>query len=481
MRIAQKMGGFSLGQADILRKAMGKKMLDKMESMKTQFIAGAKKQNIKEKVANEVYGIMVKFAEYGFNKAHATVYAHVSYQAAFLKANFTKEYMTAVLTSHIGEKEKFLAAKNEAERFGIQVRPPDINTSEIDCNIKEGCICLGLSVIANVGKAADAIIKTRTKIGTFKSLFDFCRNIDLRLVNKKTIESLIMAGAMDSLPGTRAQLFAAIEKAIEYGNTFQKDRQTGQTNLFSALTESGDDNEAASSSSFLLPEPDLPDISPWPYNILLAKEKEVLNFYMSGHPLDHYRDEIQGFSTISLSESGIAKTKEGDSVLLGGVITSIKNKTQRNGKPMAFLELEDFNGSLELIAFAEAYEQFSHLCAIDSMVFVRGAIQKKEGNQHAKIIVEKMMPLSEVREKLTKSVHLKVSTQGLEEEFIQELYDQCVNHKGSCALVLHLVTQENNEYKMRAKQVQISPEKKVLESFRAKLGQDNVWLSQKIA
>ncbi len=479
MRIAQKMGGFTLGQADILRKAIGKKQAGQMEKMKARFLEGAVNQDIKRKTAEEVYALIEKFAQYGFNKAHATVYAHVSYQAAWLKAHYALEYMTAVLTSHIGEREKFLTAKNEAERLGLKVLPPDVNRSEEKCNIINDTISLGLSVIANVGKAADAIIAARNKNGPFTSIFDFCSRVDLCSVNKKTLESLVMAGAMDSLPGTRAQLFAAIERALDYGNSYQKDRQMGQTNLFSVTADSGDDGSTG--NELYIPEPELPDIPPWPYNELLAKEKEVLNFYMSGHPLDHYRDEVIGFSTVSLKDSVLKETRDGTSVLVGGVITAAKNITQRNGRQMAFLEMEDFKGSIELIVFADAYDQYSNLCAVDSMVLVRGRLQKKEGEYNYKIIVEKIMPLSESREKLTRSVHLRLRTQGLEEEFIQEIYTLCSAHTGSCKLIVHMVTQEENEYKVIAKQVQVNPTKELIEQLRSKLGQDNVWLSQKVA
>jgi DNA polymerase-3 subunit alpha len=380
--------------------------------------------------------------------------------------------MTAVLTSHIGEKDRFLVAKIEAERLGLKVIPPDVSSSGIKCNIDDkGSIYVGLSAIANVGKAAEAIIEARSSKGRFTSIFDFCCSVDLRKVNKKSLESLVMAGALDSLPGTRAQLFAAIESAVDYGNSFQKDLLLGQTNLF---TDESDKDEAATLS---IPEPGLPDVPPWPYNELLAKEKEVLNFYMSGHPLDHYKDEVFGFSTNSLNELVIAEKKDGTSIVVGGVITSVKVITQRNGKQMAFLELEDFKGSIEMIAFADAYSQYSNLCAADSMVLVRGILQKKEEN-NPKLIVEKLMILSDSREKLTKSVHIKLRTQGLEEEFLEDIQKQCSEYKGSCRLIIHLITQEENEYKFCSKNIQVEPSKKMLELLRSKLGQENVWISQ---
>ncbi len=472
MRIAQMMGGFSLGQADMLRKAMGKKMADKMEEMRVRFMEGAKEKGIDKKVAEEVYALMAKFAEYGFNKAHATVYAHVSYQAAYLKAHYPLEYMTAALTSWIGRKEEFLVAKNEAERMGVRILPPDINRSELACTIDEGNIRMGLSVIANVGKAAEAILRARDERGRFESIFDLCRSADLRCVNKKSLESLIAAGACDSLPGTRAQLFEAIEKAIEYGHSFQKDRLSGQTDLFGG--------EAAEGQEVSIPEPQLPDLKPWPYNELLTKEKEVLNFYVSGHPLDNYHDEIHGFTTTSLKSADLESIKDGQAATVGGIVTSLRTHVQRNGRQMAFMELEEFDGSIELIAFGDAFEKFRHLLAVDSMLLVRGVIMK-EDERKPKMRVENVMALSEAREKLTRSVHIRMRTRGLEEEFIKEIYSRCAADSGECRLIIHLLTQEQNEFKIRSRKVSVAPRKEVLELLREKLGKENVWLSKTAA
>lgn len=255
----------------------------------------------------------------------------------------------------------------------------------------------------------------------------------------------------------------------------------GQTNLFSDSSVSSEGDEQGEKGGLSIPEPGLPAVPPWPYNQLLGKEKEVLNFYMSGHPLDHYKDEVRGFSTLSLKDSAVKEKRDGAKVVIGGVITSVKGITQRDGKPMAFIELEDFDGSIELITFADAYAQYGHLCAVDSMVLARGALQKKEGENNLKIIVEKLILLSESREKLARSVHIKMRTQGLEDEFIKEIYGLCAEKEGSCNLIIHLVTQEENEFKISAKQIKISPSKEVIESLRLKLGHENVWISQRAA
>jgi DNA polymerase-3 subunit alpha len=473
MRIAQRMGGFSLGQADVLRKAMGKKQEDVMEKMRLKFVEGAVAQKIDKKAAEEVYALMAKFAKYGFNKAHATVYAHMAYQAGYLKAHYTLEYMTAALTSWIGRKDEFFITKGEAERMGIKVLPPDVNASEVTCSIEGKDIRLGLSVIASVGKAATAIVDAREKSGRFESVFDLCRRVDLHALNKKTLESIVAAGGLDSLPGTRAQLYAAAEHALDYGGGFQKDLLAGQTDLFSSMSGSVE-------TAVVIPEPPLPAVPPWPYSELLTKEKEVLNFYISGHPLDNYRDEVLGFTTHSLKLSTLEEVANNADITIGGLITSLRTHVQRDGRPMAFLELEDFEGSIELIAFGDAYEKFRHLLAVDAMVLVRGNIMKEE-EKKAKLRVEKVLALSESRDKLARSVHIRFLTQGLEEDFIKEVRRQCSEAQGNCQLVIHLITQERNEFKIRAKEVAMNAGKEILEKLRLKLGRENVWLGKSAA
>lgn len=476
MRIAQKMGGFTLGQADVLRKAMGKKKADVMEEMGKKFVDGAVTKGIDSKIAKDVFDLMAKFAEYGFNKAHATVYAHVSYQAAYLKAHYPLEYMTANLTSWIGNQDSFLVMKNEAERMGIKILPPDVNSSDIECSIDNGNIRLGMGAIKNVGKGGESIIEARSKKGKFSSIFDLAKFVDLRVVNKKCLESLICAGALDCFQGTRAQLFETIDKAIEYGGSLQKERLSGQVNLFESLF-TGSDNNADTA----IPEPSLPDTQPWPYNQLLQREKEILGFYISGHPLDRYKDEIRGFSTISLKKESLTEVKDSTSVTVGGLITSLKTHTQRDGRSMAFLELEEFDGSIELLVFSDAYEKFSHLLAVDNMVLIHGQISKRDGEEKPKLRVENCISLAESREKLARSVHILLNTQALEKEFIQDVYKQCKNMKGECSLVIHLITGDQNECRVRAKNLKVSAAPEIIKELRAKIGKENVWIGKNAA
>lgn len=476
MRIAQVMGGFTLGQADILRKAMGKKMVDKMESMGKKFVEGALKKGIDKKIASDVFDLMAKFAAYGFNKAHATVYAHVSYQAAYLKAHYPAEYMTACLSSYLGNQDQFLIMKTEAERMGLRVLPPDVNASENGCTIENGQIRLGMGSIKNVGKAVDAIEKARAAKNKFDTIFDLCASVDMQSVNKSALDALICAGALDSLPGTRAQLAAAIETAVEYAASFQKDRSSGQTSLFESLAP-GADAEAG----LIVPEPQLPAVEPWPYNLLLQKEKEVLNFYVSGHPLDRYRDEIIGFAGVRLGPDDLEHLRKGQAVTVGGLITSLKQHTQRNGKLMAFGELEDFDGSIELVVFSDVFAMFRTVMAPDVMVLVHGKIDKRDGDGKPKLIVDRVLPLSESREKLARSVHLRMRTQGLEQDFLKDISHQCASLAGECALIIHLVTQENNEFRIISKTCKVNPGPDTIALLRKQLGKENVWLGKTAA
>ncbi|MDG5814050.1 DNA polymerase III subunit alpha [Chitinispirillales bacterium ANBcel5] len=475
MRIAQNMGGFSLGQADILRKAMGKKNAAAMEEMGKKFIDGAKNKGIDPKTAKSVFDLMAKFAEYGFNKAHATVYAHVSYQAAYLKAHYPLEYMTANLTSWLGSPDGFLTMRNEANRMGIKILPPDINRSEDECSIDNSNIRLGMGAVKNVGKSSEAIITARKDRAPFHSIFDLCKTVDLRSINKKSLESLICAGAMDCLEGTRAQLSEAIDKAIDFGASFQKDKISGQANLFEDMF----DNQ--NSAETIIPEPSLPEINDWPYNILLQKEKEILGFYVSGHPLDRYFDEIKGFSTISLEPEKLADIKDGKNATVGGMITSFKPYTQKNGKQMAFLQLENLDGSIELLVFGDAYEKFHTLLGTDAMVLVHGQISHKNSDDKPKLRVENCIALDEAREKLTRSVHIKLSTDSLEKEKIEDICNVCNQTSGECSLIVHLLAASQNEYHIKAGKIKVAPSENLLNELKKKLGKENVWISKTAA
>jgi DNA polymerase-3 subunit alpha len=477
MRVVQVMAGFTLGQADMLRRAMSKKKAEEMERAGKEFVTGALGKGVDRKIAEDVYNLIARFAQYGFNKSHATVYAHVAYQSGYLKAHYPLEYMAACLTTYVEDPDYFLTIKTEAERMGLKLLPPDVNTSVLESSIEGSHIRLGLYAVRNVGKAAEAVVTARgggAVARPFATVFDLATHVDLRLVNKKCLESLVCAGALDGLPGTRAQLFAAIDAALDYGGSTQRERASGQTSLFGQ--EGG-----GPASGPALPEPLLPAVQPWTYSEVLAKEKEALGFYVSGHPLDRFRDEIRGFASLSLGADSLQNVKPGQRVTVGGTISSLRTHIQKNGKQMAFGELEDFEGAVELIIFSDAYEKIGHLLAPDVMVLVHGTANRRDGETVAKIQVDNAILLSDARQQLARSVHIRLRTQGLEQEFLSDVKQACAASAGECNLIIHLVTAENNDFRVRARQVKVSAEREAVERLRGKLGEENVWLGKTAA
>jgi len=477
MRIAQVMGGFTLGGADVLRKVMGKKQFDKLPALKVKFVAGAAERNVPEKVADEVWELMAKFAAYGFNKAHACVYAHVSYQSSYFKTYYPQEYMAAVMTSRMGDKDKFVGAAEEAKRMGIEVLPPDVNFSDIDCGVHEGKITIGLGAIAGVGKAAVELVNVRREHGQFSDFYDFCGSVNLRNVSKKAIESLIFAGAFDSVDGLRSEKHAAIDSAVDFGKREAQERELGQTNLF-----------GGEESGVSLPKPALPELPEWDHFEKLGNEKSVLNFYVSGHPLEAYRTEIEGFSTLDFSSDSIKKTRNGASVVIGGIITTVKKvNAKRDGRLMTFMGFDDFWGSGEIFCPPDAYEQFSHLCESEKMVLVRGKTEIEitqgdndtPGQVKCKVIAQKMIPLEETREKLAQSVHIEVSSVGLENGHIEKIHHACEQNRGNCNVIIHLRTSSENEYKIRPKDLKVSPRKDTFDELKLLDAVDRVWISQR--
>jgi len=468
MRIAQVMGGFKLGEADILRKAMGKKNVAEMAKMGGQFIEGAANLGIENKTAQDVFDLMAKFAGYGFNKAHATVYAHLSYQTAYLKTHYPLEYMTAYLVAYLGKPDEFLKMRNEAERLGIRVLPPDVNRSDGEFSIDDGSIRIGLGAIKNVGKAAELIINAREENGRFKSMFDLCASTDNRIVNKKALESLICAGAFDGFGGTRAQHMGAVDIALEYGKSFQADRASGQVSMFDDMLSGG---------GVSAPEPSLPQAAPWPLNVQLQKEKDILGFYVSGHPLDQFKDDILAFSDKDITAESLNQMKDGDAVTVAGLITAFKPLTQRkDGRQMGAITFENFDSSMELMAFADAYAKYKDMLVPDTLLLVNARVLNREEGR-AKLSLEKCSHLFQVRDTMTKSIHVGISSEGLERKTVQDIHDCCSAYPGDCYLVIHLTAASGNKHDIRAGNISVSPRPEAIKKLREIAGKENVWIA----
>jgi DNA polymerase-3 subunit alpha len=470
MQIAQVIGGFTLAKADILRRAMGKKKSAEMERMKSQFMTGAKANKIPEKLAAEIFDLLLKFAEYGFNKSHAAAYSYVAYQTAFLKSHYPTEFMAANMTSELNDTDRVVILMNECKRMGLRVIAPDINQSHVNFRaIKSDEIVFGLGAIKNVGVGAvESIIAEREKRGPFTTLFDFCRRVDMRQVNKRVLEALIFSGALDNLKGNRAQLYAALEKAVEYGAALQHDREIGQTSLFEGGT--------AAQAGFA-DEPGLPDVEPWLFADVLKREKETLGFYVSGHPLMDHEDEIRGFATVRLGTGDLKDRRHGDKVIAGGIIVGVRRIIDKKGKPMAFVQLEDFGGLAEVLIFSSVYETTGSSIADDSVILVSGALDKTN-EANPKIIAERILPVAEAREKLAKSVHVRLKAAGLEKEHLQGLRRVCDANRGPCSFVVHTVLENGTEYAVKSNDLKVSHGREFLLRLRDIAGRENVWLGR---
>ena len=382
MRIASDLAGFSLGEADILRRAMGKKSAELMAEQRKKFVDGAIKRGVTEKKADKIFGLMEQFAGYGFNKSHAAAYAIIAYQTAYLKANYPVEFMAALLTSETNDTDKIVKYIEECRVMGLEVLPPDVNESSSDFTVVEDKIRFGLVAVKNVGETAiQSILTARKNEGRFGTLYDFCERVDLRLVNKRVIESLVKCGAFDSLGARRAQLAAVVDKAMEAAASAQRDRAHGQVSLLDVLSASGTSRREA---------PPLPNLPEWDRLQLLTAEKETLGFYITGHPLSEHRATLDKYATAT-TES-LPSLPDKSTARLGAIVTVVKEISTKSGDRMAFVTLEDQNGSVEAVVFPDVYRASMLHLAKDSAVLVRGLVDIGEDGG-AKLVVSEVRPL----------------------------------------------------------------------------------------
>jgi len=381
MRIASDLAGFTLGEADLLRRAMGKKKPEIIAGLREQFIEGAAKNGIDADVAGQTFDLMEYFAGYGFNKSHSAAYAMISYQTAYLKANYPVEYMAALLTSVKDNTDKVAFYIEECRRMGIEVLPPDVNMSGVDFTVEGNKIRFGLAAIKNVGHGAvKSIIEAKNHFGPYKSFADFCQRMDTRIINRRVLENLIKSGALDSLGHFRSQMLAAVDAGLGLAQLAQRDRQNGQLSL---LDFWGDEIKSTLNV-------EMPDVQEFTPGELLALEKEALGLYVSGHPLSEYRDAIRSAATHHVAN--LPELEERSEVVVGGLLTAVKKITTKRGESMAFASLEDLTGVVELVVFPRAFKQFSPMLKVDTPLLVRGFASTN--GENAKIIVESIEPLT---------------------------------------------------------------------------------------
>ncbi len=465
MHIASELAGFSLSQADLLRRAMSKKIPEVMEQQRKNFVSGCIKNGVNFSIANKIFDQIVYFSGYGFNRSHSTAYALISFRTAYLKANYPVEFMTALLTSERDNTDKIVEYINEAERMGIEILPPDINESvgffKVEAKLK---IRYGFLAIKNVGRGAvESLIKSRKESGRFSSLEDLCRRIDLRLFNRKVLESIIKCGVLDSFGLHRSTMFASLDNILECASRIQKEKATGQISFF---------DEALSKNGFQESLNANPEIKEWPEPQLLAFEKELLGFYISGHPLARYAKLLKRFSSSPIND--LSKYNDQDTVKIVGLITKIKHTTTRQKQEkMAILKLEDLEGIIEVLVFPSTFQKVSKYIQPSNVVLLRGRLDLKENTP--KIIASDLFPIDEVYRIIT-SVNINLS--GLRENLFESLKELLSSSPGQTPVYLHLDTPTKSRIQLIVgNELFIQPSEKLIQDIENLLGEDRISLS----
>ncbi|MBI86409.1 MAG: DNA polymerase III subunit alpha [Planctomycetaceae bacterium] len=436
MRILNRLGGIELGNAYTCIKAISKKKEEIINKNHEQFIQGAVDHGLTHKEAEEFWMMIIKFAGYGFNKSHSTAYALIAYQTAYLKAHYPVGFMAALLSGDIPgrnfkRKDSLVEHLEDCQRMGIEVIPPDVNSSHVDFAVANEKIYFGLSAIKSCGGSAAEVIQTcRERDGDFVDLFDFCERIEQQRCNRATIETLIKGGAMDSFGAHRSQLMAILDRALQSGASAAADRRSGQKNLFGGLEEeeSGEPQQVA-----------LPEISEFEDREKLPLEKEVLGFYLSSHPLLEYQQTLSSYCSHTTSD--ISELREGAEVTLGGMLSAIKLIRTRKGDKYANFDLEDVKGTIRCIAWPRQFEEFGEMIQPDAILFVRGTIDRR-GGEEANLIVEELIPLEQLASRYTQGIMVRVQENVHPAATLRSLHEVLRAYPGSVSLQLYLALED---------------------------------------
>ncbi len=444
MLIVQQLAGFTKGQADALRKAMGKKDMVLLEKQRPMFVEGAGKNGMSEVEATELFEKMRKFGEYAFNRSHSAAYSVLSYQTGYLKANFPAEFMAAVLTNNLGDMSTLAKFMDECRVMGYPVLGPDVNESFFKFSVNpKGQIRFGLGAVKGVGEgAATAIVEERLSNGDFKSIFNLAQRVNLRSANRKCFEALAAAGAFDGFKGIhRRQYFftdisnavSCIEQAIKYGSTVQDNLTSVQPSLF------GESNDAAMD----VVEPRIPECEPWTKMETLRQEKEYTGIYITGHPLDAYKFEIEHFCNVQLSELDDLKAFKNKELIFAGIVTSVDHKVSKKGNPFGQFSMEDYAGSLQFTLFSEDYVRFKPMLEKSNFLFVKARVQGRFNSEDSlEVKVNQLIRLADVSGQLAKNINIKVALQNIDETWIDRLHALCLANPGRCGLNIIVIDNE---------------------------------------
>jgi DNA polymerase-3 subunit alpha len=434
MQIAVAIGGYTLAEADTLRKVMSKKKTEDMEAKeKPKFLDGAHRKKIPEPIAVKIWEQMETFGKYGFNKSHSTAYAMISYQTAYLKAHFPAEFMAALLTSEKDNRDKIISHIGICREMGIKVLPPDINESMSDFSVVGEHIRFGLAAVKNVGIGAiESIICVRDADGSFKSIVNFCDRVDFRKVNKRVVESLIKCGAFDSTGHNRRQLMTFCEEIMEKAQKRQREKSMGQANLLDQFEKS--DGLPANGS-----EAGLPEISEWDHKELLAYEKETIGFYITGHPLSRYAERLRMF--VMADSSNLGSKQDRETLTLAGIVNNIREVQTRRKETMAYVTLEDLKGSVTVIFFPEIYRININLLHGDEPILVKGVVDI--GEESVKMIASEVTPLASAVEKNYQSAYFTVDVESVGSNDIDNLLKCIINHYGKQEVYIKLIEKKS--------------------------------------
>ena len=439
MQIANRLAGFSLGDADLLRRAMGKKKVEEMAAQREKFLTGCQARKVPKDKAGRIFDLMAEFAGYGFNKSHSCAYALLAYETAWLKTHYPVEFMAAMLGSETGNTDKVVKYINEARGMGITVLPPNVNSSDVDFTPVGDQIRFGLRAIKNVGEnTVKGILEARDSLGGFKSFFQFCESVDSRLLNKRVMESLIRAGALDGLGANRAQMIDAIDSVMDRSQKLQHAREIGQHGLFGGAA-------AAATTAPAFEARALPDVPEWPEHELLAAEYSVLGFYVSGHPLDKYAGRLQEWKAVELST--IEGRRNGEDLTVAGIIVQTRPMRSRQGRRWAILTLQDRTGVIEALIFPEAFQKLEPTLKAATPLLVKARVAVEDVG--TRLIVSDARPLERVAEQAASNganvLRVRVNRGAIDADVLDRLDALFSSRPGRCRVAFELVDADGSE------------------------------------
>ena len=469
MLLSQKLAGFTKGQADMLRKAMGKKIFALLEKLKPLFIEGGKKNNHPEEILEKIWKDWEAFAAYAFNKSHSTCYAFIAYQTAYLKAHYPAEYMASVLSNNMNDIKQVSFFMEECKRSGIEVLGPDINESYYKFSVnKQGAVRFGMGAIRGVGEGAvKAIVNERKENGNFSSIFDLTKRVDLRAANKKAFDGLVLAGGFDSFQtANRSQYFALdergvtfIEKAIRYGNKFQESKNSAQVSLFGEASE------------VQFEEPEIPPCEPWNVMEKLSKEKEMIGIYISGHPLDDFKTEIQYFCNARVDSLQNINQLEGKELSFAGIITDVQHRVSKNGKPWGMFTFEDYSDTYEFRLFNEDYLKFRHFLIPNTFLYLKTVMRRAWQNGDVRVQITTIQQLQDVLSNMAKKITLNLPIESINETSVQQFDSVFKKHQGNQHLNFMIIDQQEKlKLNMPSRSAKINITKELLDELN-----ENEW------